>query len=365
MRLWHKLVLLSLFSLIVSVAATSAHPQQRQPTPPAGCDLQVQAILEQVSQLCAATGRNEVCYGNDRLRAAFRPDVSPVPFGSAGDTAALSLLASIGTEPYRPQQGTWGVALIKAQVDLPTALPGQNVTFLLYGGSSLENVSPGMQAVTLRTGFGGVECEALPTSALLIQAPEGERVQMTINGADITLGSTARITAGKQQTMRISTLEGEVVVEAFGVERVIPPGAEVGIALGGEDGLTVEEEPGEVVPYDDSEFDELPIELLEREIEIIEPIEEDELADFLESIDDEDTDDGAGDEESTDDDDPTDDPNPDDGAPDAPTDDGSTDDDDTTDDDPPPADDPGSDDSGDTGGADDGGDDGSGNTDGG
>ena len=80
-------------------------------------------------------------------------------------------------------------------------------------------------------------CADAPESALLLQSPGGSQATLTINGANISLGSTAYLTAKQNSEMEVSTIEGSAVVSAFNTTRIVQPGAKVGIALGGADGL--------------------------------------------------------------------------------------------------------------------------------
>src|SRR5690606_24390666 len=108
--------------------------------------------------------------------------------------------------------GTWGVSLLKAQANLPDTLPGQNVTFLLYGGAALDNATARMEGVILNTGLSGTNCETMPQAAVLMQSPAGTQVTMNINGADLTLGSTLHFTAQANGQLTISTISGTAVV---------------------------------------------------------------------------------------------------------------------------------------------------------
>ena len=120
------------------------------------------------------------------------------------------------------QTHDWGIAVIKAQANLPDALPGQNVTFLLYGDTTLDNPSPDMHAVTVSTRIGNTSCSDVPDSAVLIQSPTGAQVAMNINGADVTLGSTAYVTASLEtQRMTFAILEGEGMITAQGVTQIV------------------------------------------------------------------------------------------------------------------------------------------------
>jgi LysM repeat protein len=240
----------------------------------ATCTTRIEQAINTVGDACETLGRNQACYGNQMIDTRFRSDINiqDVVFRNSGDIADLSTIQRISTSAYSDLMGTWGIAVLKAQANLPGSLPGQNVIFLLYGDTTVDNPTADMRAVTIRTRVGGMECDELPDSALVIQSPQGRRVTLTINGAEVVLGSTARFTAEQNREMSISTIEGTAIVTVMDVERVVEPGAEVVIPLGGEDGLTVDGEPSLPRAYNREEIERIPLDLLDDEIEIPDPI---------------------------------------------------------------------------------------------
>jgi hypothetical protein len=56
-----------------------------------------------------------------------------------GDIASLSGIESISTAPLDPTSEQWGIALLNVQANVPTALEGQGVRFLLLGDVEIEN----------------------------------------------------------------------------------------------------------------------------------------------------------------------------------------------------------------------------------
>ena len=259
------------------VTATADQPDLSLPVaqnqPGNTCSVQIEAALEQVGTACAGVGRNQACYGNELIDTLLRPNIQPIRFESAGDIANITSFERITTSPYNEATGEWGIALFKAQVNLPrSSLPGQLVTFLMYGDASVETDSPTMRVFNLETRVGGITCNEVPESALLIQTPDNLRVRMEINGAELVLGSTAHITSVFNDEMIISLLEGEGVLTAFGEERVLVPGSEVWLPLGGDDGLTIIDVPSEVRPYHLDEQPYIPVELLGRVFEMPPPI---------------------------------------------------------------------------------------------
>lgn len=64
-----------------------------------------------------------------------------------------------------------------------------------------------MQAFYLRTGIGQLECEEVPDNLLMVQGPENIEIDITANGADISIGSTLGL--------RIILIDGEPFLQAI------------------------------------------------------------------------------------------------------------------------------------------------------
>ncbi len=241
---------------------------QQLPTVPSGltCDQLVTLAVTTVGVVCDNLGRNQACYGNRLVSVDFKPNVN-ANFAQSGDKVDLLSIQRLQTSALSRVSNDWGIAILKAQVNLPDALPGQNVTFLLFGDASIDNPSPDMRGVTVQTRIGGLECTNAPESAVMIQAPEGSQVSMIINGADVTLGSTAYVTANPDtERMTFAILEGVGVISADGVTKIIQPGMKTGIPLGGADGLQVVGPPSDPSPYDSTLIQNVPLDLLDRQV---------------------------------------------------------------------------------------------------
>ena len=102
------------------------------------CSPFVEAALEQVGEACSDMMRNTACYGNISLEAEAQADVSGFQFAGVGDRVDLNALASIKTAALDEINDTWGVAMLSVQANLPDTIPGQNVTMMVYGDTSLE-----------------------------------------------------------------------------------------------------------------------------------------------------------------------------------------------------------------------------------
>ncbi len=130
-RFWLRISVTVLASLLV--VGTTALAQD------ATCPEIVQAALDATDEQCSATGRNEACYGNVNLEATPQPGIDDFTFRTPGDLVAVSAVESLTLSSRVDDTGEWGVALMQLQANLPESLPGQNVTFLLFGDVQITN----------------------------------------------------------------------------------------------------------------------------------------------------------------------------------------------------------------------------------
>lgn len=127
-----------------------------------------------------------------------------------------------------------------------------------------------MQAFSLRTGVGGVSCDAAPEDGILVQTPgESLQIELTVNDVNIKLGSTALLRAQPSRELTVSVLEGKGQVEALGQTIEVPAGTWVKVPM--DENL---EPTGVINPatgYNTNTLDNLPLTLLERPVEIAPP----------------------------------------------------------------------------------------------
>jgi hypothetical protein len=248
------------------------------------CPELVESTLQMVDEVCEPTGRNQACYGHVAMTAAARPGVPDFKFEAAGDITNVINVQTLALEPMNVDTGQWGVAVMKLQANLPDTMPGQNVTFVLFGDveitSAVDNTglaqgSQPLQAFYLTTGIGDTACEEAPESGLMVQTPEGVgEVAFTVNEVNVTLGSTVYFQANpEQEEMIVSTIEGKAILERAGQIQEIVAGTrlrlpieQIGERIGALD------LPDLLEPYDEIRLNYLPIDLLEREIDIALPL---------------------------------------------------------------------------------------------
>src|SRR5690606_20322954 len=96
----------------------------------------VEQALQEVANSCIDIGRNEVCYGNDKVSAVLKDE--SLFFEAKGDIVPVAAIESIITRPADLENGEWGVALMDIQADLPQD-SSDSVRIVLLGG---VDVSP-------------------------------------------------------------------------------------------------------------------------------------------------------------------------------------------------------------------------------
>jgi len=242
-----------------TASATSA--QQPHALATASCPETIKQALDAVAGKCNAIGSNSVCFGNPTIQAV--PANSNVKFSAPGDSAALADLKSIHTLPYNPATGTWGIAVMKAAVNLPGATAGQQVTLIMYGDTQLEAFGGDMQTISMRSGPGTQACDQLPPSGITVQVPHGQRIKFTINGVDISLGSTAVIKSDPNTEIEVAVLEGGAQVTAKGETVSVPAGHLVGVPLQNGQPISV---PGPLEVITFAEVRSAPVSLLREAV---------------------------------------------------------------------------------------------------
>ncbi|MFN8447801.1 MAG: hypothetical protein U0521_04195 [Anaerolineae bacterium] len=201
-----------------------------------GCPAFVDHALDAVGETCGALGRNQVCYGNRAVDALFDSS-APIDFADPGDRASILSLRHLTTAALRPDEDLWGVAVLALQVNLPDNLPGQNATFIVFGDAELtpDDAQSGydapMQAFSLATHIGGIDCAEVPDSGLLVQAPEDATVNFLVNGVEVNVGSSALFQIDGDD-LTVDTVEGVVAVTSDGASEVVGEGLSVRVPRG-------------------------------------------------------------------------------------------------------------------------------------
>jgi hypothetical protein len=109
----------------------------------------VQTALAATDENCNDIGRNQACYGNVMLEAVPQANVADFTFTSPGDIVDVAGVETLSLSSRVEEEGVWGIALMKIQANIPESLPGENVTFLLFGQVDITNrVETNVEPVT-------------------------------------------------------------------------------------------------------------------------------------------------------------------------------------------------------------------------
>gem|GEM_PF-3945836 len=228
------------------------------------CPSPIMEAINTLKIVCQSTQRNQVCYGNPLIQAQFS---APVNFAKTGDTApftqlqTIELLSDIANNAY-------GIVLMRLQANIPDTLPGQNVTFLLFGEGELSN--GGANGLYFRGGIGEPVCNDLPHDGLLVQTPSGAaNVTFLLNGVEVSLGSTAYFENVNANTLRVNVIEGNAILSVQGESQAVPAGMRSDVTLDNS-GIAISA-PTIAQPYDIAPLRPLPLNALERTIETAPP----------------------------------------------------------------------------------------------
>lgn len=255
------------------------------------CTAIVEDALLAVDDFCGQLGRNQACYGNFDLSAESQEDVAEFTFEESGDIVDVEDILTLQLSELNEELNTWGVAVMSLQADIPNTLPGQNVTFILFGDVFIENASTDeqspMQAFYLRTGVGTVACEDAPESGLLIQSPDGvDEVTFNVNGVDVQIGSTVLFETVDDEDgeleMVMSPIEGSLAVQFDDENFPAVEGTSLRLPLNSE--LLPDGRPGLPETYDENRINPLPIAPLPRAINPARPLPGDNLNELHERI---------------------------------------------------------------------------------
>lgn len=239
------------FCLVMAIAATWGAPTRSvsaalsEPTAPKPitehqndtCNAIVTQVLEALGEACDKVQRNGACYGNNEVTTEPVTQAVPLKFDAVGDKAPVQIIKSLSTSPMNVENGTWGVSLLKLQADLPDTIPGQNVTFVVYGETSIKNTTGDMKAFYLTSGLGIPECKTIPSDGVIVRSPKGFRVTFTVNGVQVSIASTIRLRATAFKAMEIDLVEGHAWITTLAGTQAMEAGQSVSVTLGGPSGM--------------------------------------------------------------------------------------------------------------------------------
>ncbi len=133
---------LSLFVAMI-VVLVMAIPAPQSSRAQVGYEQLVRRALSELDTNCANLAANSACYGFAEVSATFSELTPGAALDEPGDRALLTGLLSLRTSPINLNTGTWGVAVMNVQANVPAGLTGESAVFLLLGDVEVTNaVSP-------------------------------------------------------------------------------------------------------------------------------------------------------------------------------------------------------------------------------
>jgi hypothetical protein len=247
--LW-SLVLLNSGNLLVDVPNQTATVRAERNL---SCQQLVQQAMQESDEFCRNMGTNQLCYGHFAVEAELIQQTNAV-FSQRGDIINVDVLHRLSASPLDLVTQTWGIAVFKVTANLPRSLPGQNVTVLVFGNTTLDKDQPGLHTFYFFSDTGQIICDEVPFDGLFIVMPDGTGAVFNINGSELVLSGTSSITATRGGEMTISLYSGSAQVTANGQTQIFGPGQQVSIPLGGANGTEAVGPPSQPVPLSDEEL---------------------------------------------------------------------------------------------------------------
>jgi hypothetical protein len=173
---------------IVTFSFTIAFAQAQDEA--ALCSALVENALDDMQEVCMGTGRNQACYGNMTLSATPREGVENFSFSSPGDLVDVADINTLRLSAFDSVNNTWGITLINLQANLPDTLPGQSVTFLLFGNVEIQNdVPPSDTEVTVvltASSYANIRSAPSTSAAVIGSLAQGDTAIADGRNADST-----------------------------------------------------------------------------------------------------------------------------------------------------------------------------------
>jgi hypothetical protein len=202
----------------------------------ASCQALIDKAIQASGNFCGQTSSNNVCYGNTTIQAELVPDATQ-RFSERGDIVAVNELRRLSAAPLNPANNEWGIAVFKVIANLPRSLPGETITMVVFGNTTLDNASGNLESFYFYSELGQIACQAVPFDGLMLSAPNGSGIRINVNGTELTLMGTASLKAVKNQEMEVSLFSGSGRVVSNGQEQYFGAGQKVHVGLGGPNGL--------------------------------------------------------------------------------------------------------------------------------
>ena len=202
----------------------------------ASCQVLINKAIQSSDSYCGETNSNNVCYGNTTIQAELAPDATQ-RFSERGDIVAVDELRRLSAAPLNLEDDEWGIAVFKVIANLPRSLPGETITMVVFGNTTLDKESGGLESFYFFSELGQIACEAIPSDGLMLTSPDGSGLRINVNGTELTLKGNANLKAVKNGEMEVSLFSGSGKIVSNGQEQYFGAGQSVNVGLGGENGV--------------------------------------------------------------------------------------------------------------------------------
>jgi hypothetical protein len=252
------LIIGGFFALALYRAQTIANPTEERTSANAGetqvtCQDLIDRAMQASGDSCDQMGSNQVCYGNNTLLAELIAGTAS-KFSQRGDMISVADLRRLAASPLSLASEEWGIAVFKIMANLPRSLPGETITMVVFGNTTLDNTSNNLQTFFFSSTLGQIVCDQVPFDGLMISMPDGTGVSFIINGAEMTLMGNASITATQNGSMEVSLYSGSATITSGGQTQIVTAGQSTSMDLGGENGTSAISPPSAPEPLSPEEL---------------------------------------------------------------------------------------------------------------
>jgi len=220
----------------------------------ASCRALIEKAMQASDDFCNGIGSNQACYGNNTIKADLEPGTTQ-KFSERGDIIDVDQVRRISASSLELDGNEWGVAVFRVIANLPRSLPGQTVTMVVFGNTTLDNEDGNLGSFFFSSELGQIICERAPDDGIMISVPDGEGIRFVVNGAELILMGDASITAVKNGKMEVSLFEGSAHIVSDGQGQYFGAGQQVSVPLGGENGNESVGPPSGPVPLSQDDLD--------------------------------------------------------------------------------------------------------------
>lgn len=215
----------------------------------AACSTQLEAAVSQTLELCGAASRGQLCWGS----GAFDYSPKEVQINAPGGIVPLAGISNVinNSSPDQP-------SITRLNFEDIFTDGGFASAFLIGPVSATADTeqAPLWSSLILsRTETELSECESAGTSGMLMQAPAGQLLVLTVNGVTVTMNNTAFV---------LVTEAGETVIDVLRGNAIAQIGNNVQVVFAGF-GITVPANADTLpapIPYDPTPLAGLPTQLL-------------------------------------------------------------------------------------------------------